>query len=88
MLRTSVPQAGSASRETGDLDATGIQGEGPVVAEGGLGGSRLVIYYSGVEPDDVSVKEAEEIDFEEFLLRLDTRSSAFMAMKPRDEIIK
>lgn len=47
-----------------------------------------MIYYSGVEPDDVSVKEAEEIDFEEFLLRLDTRSSAFMAMKPRDEIIK
>ena len=58
------------------------------MAEGGLGDSRLVIYYIEVEPDDVSVKEAEEIDYEELLLRLDTRSSAFMAMKPRDEIIK
>ena len=34
--------------------------------------SRLVVYYLGAEPDEVSVEEATEIDFEELLMRLDT----------------
>lgn len=48
------------------------------------GDSRLVIYYLGAEPDEVRVEEATEIDFEELLLRLDTGSSVFMTLKPRD----
>ena len=34
--------------------------------------SRLVVYYLGAEPDEVSVEEATEIDFEELHMRLDT----------------
>jgi hypothetical protein len=48
------------------------------------GDSRLVDYYLGAEPDEVSVEEAAEIDFEELLMRLDTGSSVFMMMKPMD----
>jgi hypothetical protein len=48
------------------------------------GDTRLVVYYLGAEPDEVSVEEAAEIDFEELLMRLDTGSSVFMTMKPRD----
>lgn len=46
--------------------------------------SRLVVYYLGADPEDVSVREAAENDFEELLLRLDTGSSVFMTLKPRD----
>jgi hypothetical protein len=48
------------------------------------GDSRLVVYYLGAEPEEVSVEEAAEIDFEELLMRLDTGSSVFMTMKPMD----
>ena len=46
--------------------------------------SRLVVYYLGADPEDVSVRETAEIDFEELLMRLDTGSSVFMTLKPRD----
>lgn len=48
--------------------------------------SQLVVYYLGVEDDDVSVEETREIDFEELLLRLDNGSSVFLTMKPRAEM--
>jgi hypothetical protein len=50
--------------------------------------SRLVVYYLGVDPEDVSVREAAEIDFEELLLRLDTGSSVYMTLKPRERAAK
>lgn len=47
--------------------------------------SRIVLYYLGAEPDDVTVEEAQEVDFEELLLRLDAGGSVFMTLKPGDE---
>ena len=52
------------------------------------GDSRLVVYYLGDDPEDVSVREAAEIDFEELLLRLDTGSSVYMTLKPRDGAVE
>ncbi len=49
------------------------------------GGSRIVLFYLGAEPDDVTVEEAQEVDFEELLLRLDTGGSVFMTLKPESE---
>jgi hypothetical protein len=46
-------------------------------------GSQLVVYYLGVEDDDVSVEETREIDFEELLFKLDNGNSIFLTMKPR-----
>jgi hypothetical protein len=44
------------------------------------GDSRIVLFYLGAEPDDVTVEEAREGDFEELLLRLDTGGSVFMTL--------
>ena len=52
------------------------------------GDSRLVVYYLGTDPEDVSVREAAEIGFEELLLRLDTGNSVYMTLKPRDGAVK
>ncbi len=49
------------------------------------GDSRIVLYYLGAEPDDVTVEEAQEVDFEELLLRLDTGGSVFMTLKQEIE---
>jgi len=49
-------------------------------------GSRLVVYLLGEEVDDVSIKEAQEIDIEELLLHLDRGGSIFLTMKPQQEI--
>ena len=48
-------------------------------------GSRLVVYLLGEEVDDVSIKEAQEIDIEELLLHLDRGGSIFVTMKPEQE---
>lgn len=45
-------------------------------------GSQLVVYYLGIEDDDVIVEESREIDFEEMLLKLDNGNSIFLTMKP------
>ena len=49
------------------------------------GDSRIVLFYLGAEPDDVTVEEVQEVDFEELLLRLDTGGSVFMTLKPESE---
>ena len=49
------------------------------------GGSGIVLFYLGTEPDDVIVEEAQEVDFEELLLRLDAGGSVFMTLKPESE---
>ena len=49
------------------------------------GGSRIVLFYLGAEPDDVIVEEAQEVDFEELLLRLDAGGSVFMTLKQENE---
>ena len=48
-------------------------------------GSRLVVFLLGEEVDDVSIKEAKEIDIEELLLHLDRGGSIFLTMKPKQE---
>lgn len=45
------------------------------------GDSRIVLFYLGADPDDVTVEEAREVDFEELLLRLDAGGSVFMTLK-------
>ncbi len=48
------------------------------------GDSKLVVYYLGAEPDDMSVEGTTEINFEGLLLRLDTVNPVFMTLRPRD----
>ena len=45
-------------------------------------GSNLSIQYLGSEDDDVTVKETNTIDFEEFFLHLDKGGSIFLTVKP------
>jgi hypothetical protein len=45
-------------------------------------GSNLSIQYLGSEDDDVTVKETNTIDFEEFFLHLDRGGSIFLTVKP------
>ena len=59
--------------------------EGRVWPKVAWGDSRIVLFYLGAEPDDVTVEEAGEVDFEELLLSLDTGGSVFMTLKPGDE---
>ena len=47
--------------------------------------SRILLYYLGSEPDDVSTEEAQEIGFEDLLLRLDVGGSVFMTPRPEGE---
>lgn len=49
------------------------------------GDSRIVLFYLGADPDDVTVEEAREVDFEELLLRLDAGGSVFMTLKQENE---
>jgi hypothetical protein len=49
------------------------------------GDSRIVLFYLGVEPDDVTVEEAQEVDFEALLLRLDTGGSVLMTLRQENE---
>ena len=49
------------------------------------GDSRIVLFYLGADTDDVTIEEAQEVDFEELLLRLDTGGSVFMTLKPESE---
>ena len=44
-------------------------------------GSRLLIFLLGEELDDVSIREAQEIEIEELLLHLDRGGSIFLTMK-------
>jgi hypothetical protein len=44
--------------------------------------SNLSIQYLGSEDDDVTIKETNSIDFEEFFLHLDTGGSIFLTVKP------
>ena len=46
-------------------------------------GSQLVVYYLGIEDNDISLEETREIDFEELLLKLDNGNSIFLTMKPK-----
>ena len=62
-----------------------IKEEGFMWPKVAWGGSRIVLFYLGAEPDDVTVEEAQEVDFEELLLRLDTGGSVFMTLKPESE---
>lgn len=45
-------------------------------------GSNLSILYLGSEDDDVTVRETNSVDFEEFFLHLDRGGSIFLTMKP------
>ncbi|MGD2142331.1 MAG: hypothetical protein PVH79_02485 [Candidatus Bathyarchaeota archaeon] len=45
-------------------------------------GSNLVVYYLGPEEDDVTIKETNNIDFEEFFLYLDRGGSIYVTVKP------
>ncbi|MEE8355271.1 MAG: hypothetical protein V3S09_05540 [Candidatus Bathyarchaeia archaeon] len=44
--------------------------------------SNLSILYLGSEDDDVTVRETNSVDFEEFFLHLDKGGSIFLTMKP------
>ena len=59
-----------------------IKEEGRMWPKVAWGDSRIVLFYLGTEPDDVTIEEAQEVDFEELLLRLDTGGSVFMTLKP------
>ena len=46
-------------------------------------GSNLSIQYLGSEDDDVTIRETNTIDFEEFFLHLDNGGSIFLTVKPQ-----
>ncbi len=46
-------------------------------------GSDLTIQYLGSEDDDVTIRETNVIDFEEFFLHLDNGGSIFVSVKPQ-----
>lgn len=45
-------------------------------------GSGLTIQYLGSEDDDVTIRETNTLDFEEFFLHLDRGGSIFLTVKP------
>ncbi len=45
--------------------------------------SKLSIQYLGSEDDDVTIRETNTIDFEEFFLHLDNGGSIFLTVKPQ-----
>jgi hypothetical protein len=45
-------------------------------------GSDLAIQYLGSEDDDVTIRETNNLDFEEFFLHLDNGGSIFLTVKP------
>ena len=45
--------------------------------------SNLSIQYLGSEDDDVTIRETNSIDFEEFFLHLDNGGSIFLTVKPQ-----
>ncbi len=45
--------------------------------------SNLSIQYLGSEDDDVTIRETNTIDFEEFFLHLDNGGSIFLTVKPQ-----
>ncbi len=45
-------------------------------------GSDLTIQYLGSEDDDVTIRETNTLDFEEFFLHLDRGGSIFLTVKP------
>ena len=46
-------------------------------------GSDLAIQYLGSEDDDVTIRETNTLDFEEFFLHLDQGGSIFLTVKPQ-----
>jgi hypothetical protein len=46
-------------------------------------GSDLAIQYLGSEDDDVTIRETNTLDFEEFFLHLDRGGSIFLTVKPQ-----
>ncbi len=62
-----------------------IKEEGRMWPKVAWGGSRIVLFYLGAEPDDVTIEEVQEVDFEELLLRLDTGGSVFMTLRQENE---
>lgn len=48
-------------------------------------GSKLVVYYLGEDEDDVTIRETNGIDFEDFFLHLDNGGSIFLTIKPHPE---
>lgn len=59
--------------------------EGRMCPKVAWGDSRIVLFYLGADPDDLTVEEAREVDFEELLLRLDAGGSVFMTLKQENE---
>ena len=45
-------------------------------------GSDLAIHYLGSEDEDVTIRETNTLDFEEFFLHLDKGGSIFLSVKP------
>jgi len=45
-------------------------------------GSNLSIQYLGSEDDDITIRETNPLDFEEFFLHLDNGGSIFLTVKP------
>jgi hypothetical protein len=46
-------------------------------------GSDLAVQYLGSEDDDVTIRETNTLDFEEFFLHLDRGGSIFLTVKPQ-----
>jgi hypothetical protein len=45
-------------------------------------GTSLILYYLGADDEDVSIRETNEIDFDEFFLHLDRGGSIFVTVRP------
>jgi hypothetical protein len=45
-------------------------------------GTNLTLYYLGADDEDVSIRETNEIDFDEFFLHLDRGGSIFVTVRP------
>ncbi len=59
-----------------------IKGKGRLWPKVTWADTNLSILYLGPEDDDVTLREANSVDFEEFFLHLDRGGSIFMTVKP------
>jgi hypothetical protein len=67
------------------MDKLVIKSEGKLWPTIILGKTRLMVYYLGEKPDDVSIKQTNGIDFDELLLYIDKGGSVFITSSPYRE---
>lgn len=67
------------------MDKLVIKSEGKLWPTVVWGKTSLMVYYLGEDPEDVSVKQTNGIDFDELLLHIDKGGSVFISSSPYRE---